>query len=216
MSPRRTTRLFAATLRSSLVASLSFYFLAGCTSIRPRQASQPNGVAPVSHLTDLLPAKLEVPELELPSIDWDLFSAERRVPSNDRDWIDELKVLPRAEFQGQKVTIHNVRNAQFFSYRDCLVDYYDRSYDLSQIKSVDFLEIPFAENRAIAHTLLSFGFQNGDHVGISAEVRLEKGESYSAAVGLLGQFELTYVVADERDLLPVRAEYRGVDVLLYR
>jgi hypothetical protein len=124
-------------------------------------------------------------------------------------------VLPYAEIQGDKVRVHNVRNAEFFSYRDCLVEYYDKTYDLTRIRSVDFIMIPFANNRAIAHTLLSFGFEGGDYVGISVEVRLEKGESYSAAVGLLGQFELMYVVADERDLLPVRPEYRNVDVLLY-
>jgi hypothetical protein len=140
----------------------------------------------------------------------------KNVPSNDRDWIEELKVLARADIDGDKVTIHNVRNAQFFSYRDCLVDHYDKTYDLSQLQSVDFVMIPFAENRAIAHTLLSFGFADGDRVGVSAEVRLEKGESYSAAIGLFNQFELIYVVADERDLLPVRAEHRNVDVLLYR
>jgi hypothetical protein len=76
--------------------------------------------------------------------------------------------------------------------------------------------IPFANNKAIAHTLLSFGFEGDEYVGVSVEVRLEKGESYNAAVGLFGQFELMYVVADERDLLPVRPEHRGVDVLLYR
>jgi hypothetical protein len=130
--------------------------------------------------------------------------------------VDEQRVLPRADIQGDKVHIHNVRNAQFFSYRDCIVDYYDKTYDLTQLKSVDFVMIPFADNRAIAHTLLSFGFEGDEYVGVSVEVRLEKGESYSAAVGLLGQFELMYVVADERDLLPVRPEHRGVDVLLYR
>ena len=104
----------------------------------------------------------------------------------------------------------------FYSYRDCVVDYYDKTYDLSKIKTVDFLVIPFADNRAIAHTLLSFGFEGGDYVGVSVEVRLEKGESYSTAAGLLGQFELMYVVADEHDLLPVRPEFRHVDVLLYR
>ena len=125
-------------------------------------------------------------------------------------------MLASAQIDGDKVHVNNVRNAEFFSYRDCLVDYYDKTYDLTKIKTVDFVMIPFADNRAIAHTLLSFGFEGGDYVGVSVEVRLEKGESYNAAVGLLGQFELMYVVADERDLLPVRPEYRNVDVLLYR
>lgn len=181
-----------------------------------QSALQPNSIIQAMHLDEIVPPKLQLPLLEVPSLDTSRFIAENRQPSNDRDWLPELKELASAKFSGDQVTIRNVRNAEFFSYRDCLVEYYDKTYDLSQIKSVDFVQIPFAENRAIAHTLLSFGFENGDYVGVSAEVRLEKGEAYNAAVGLLGQFELIYVVADERDLLPVRAEHRDVDVLLFR
>jgi hypothetical protein len=76
--------------------------------------------------------------------------------------------------------------------------------------------VPFNETPALAHTMLSFGFANGDYVGVSVEVRLERGESYSPTLGLFGQFELIYVVADERDLVRVRTEYRDVDVLVYR
>src|SRR4029079_15705505 len=89
------------------------------------------------------------------------------------------------------------------------------AYDLKKLKTVDFVVIPFADSRAIAHTMLSFGFDGDEYVVVSAEVRLQKGEAYNAAVGLFGQFELMYVVADEHDLLPVRPEFRGVDVLLY-
>jgi hypothetical protein len=194
---------------AALIAALS-----GCATVSQQHAASPSGVAPAAFFTELAPKNLELPKLPLPQLDVEALTA--RKPSNDRDWVVEQRVLPSADFHGDKITVHNVRNAQFFSYRDCLVDYYDKTYDLSQIRTVDFVMIPFADNRAIAHTLLSFGFDGGDYVGVSVEVRLEKGESYSAAVGLLGQFELMYVVADERDLLPVRPEYRGVDVLLYR
>lgn len=195
--------------------------LVGCASTRPQQAGlQPprplEAIIAATHLNELTPPKIELPEWQVPQIDLTQFSADKRTPSNDRDWVSELKLLASAEFDGNKVRIHNIRNAQFFSYRDCLVDYYDKTYDLTKLQTVDFIMIPFNDNRAIAHTMLSFGFENGDHVGVSAEVRLEKGESYGASSGLFNQFELIYVVADERDLLPVRAEYRNVDVLLYR
>jgi hypothetical protein len=167
-----------------------------------------------------LPA-LDLSALQLPAIDFERLDPSRLVaassePSNDRDWVPEHQILPYAEFEKDKVTIRNVRNCEFFSYRDCLVEHYDRTYDLSQIESVDFIQIPFNENRAIAHTLLSFGFAGGEQVGISVEVRLEKGEVYSPALGLFSQFEITYVVADERDLIPVRTEHRKCDVYLYR
>ncbi|MFN0019551.1 MAG: DUF4105 domain-containing protein [Pirellulaceae bacterium] len=139
-----------------------------------------------------------------------------RKPSNDGNWIPELKVLAHANFEQDKVTIQNVRNCEFLTYRDCLVDYYDKTYDLTQIQSVDFIVVPFSENKAIAHTMLSFGFANGDHVGISVEVRLEKGEKYDATRGLLGEYELVYVIADERELILARTEHRNCDVYLYR
>lgn len=193
---------------------------AGCATVQPQlgqsqTASQSPDVALANYLNSLAPPKLELPDWQVPQLDASLFDPKERQPSNDRDWVDEQKVLASAEIKSDEVHIKNVRNAQFFTYRDCLVDYYDKTYDLTKIKSVDFVVIPFAGNKAIAHTLLSFGFEGGDYVGISVEVRLEKGEAYSTAAGLLGQFELMYVVADEHDLLPVRPEFRHVDVLLY-
>lgn len=142
--------------------------------------------------------------------------AVKKEPSNDRDWLPELKILPWAENQGELVTVHNVRNCEFYTYRDCVTDWYDKTYDLKQIKSVDFIVVPFTESPSIAHTMISFGFENGDYVGVSVEVRLERGQSYDTAVGLLGQFELTYVVADERDLIRSRVEHRNCDVYIYR
>jgi hypothetical protein len=138
------------------------------------------------------------------------------VPSNDRDWIVEHKVLASAEMKGEQVTIHNVRDADFYTYRDCLVDYYDKTFAISDVQNVDFVVVPFNEQRALAHTLLSFGFADGDRVGVSVEVRLERGEEYHPASGLLGQFELIYVVASEKDLIRVRTEHRKCDVYAYR
>lgn len=189
----------------------------GCASVSQQTAGKsPGSIDLVAHLAEVVPPTIELPEWQKPSLDLSFLDPAARQPSNDRDWVDEQKVLPRAEIKGDQALVRNVRNAQFFSYRDCLVEHYDKTYNLAKIKSVDFIMVPFANNQAIAHTMLSFGFEGDEYVGVSVEVRLEKGESYNAAVGLFGQFELMYVVADERDLLPVRPEYRGVDVLLYR
>jgi hypothetical protein len=70
---------------------------------------------------------------------------------------------------------------------------------------------------AIAHAMLSFGFDDGKYVCFSIETRKEQGEEYSAVKGFFRQFELTYVVADERDVIRLRTNYRkGEDVYLYR
>lgn len=144
------------------------------------------------------------------------FELDPLTPSNNRDWIPEHKVLAWAELNGDELIVHNVRNCEFYTDRDCIVAHEDRRYRLSDLKTVDFLMVPFNEAPALAHTMLSFGFGNGDYLGVSVEVRLEKGESYHPVSGLLKQFEIIYVVADERDLIRVRIEHRKCDVFAYR
>ena len=202
--------------RAFFIAAMGFALAGGCASA-PQDSAQPGRLLGMIQLDPLKPpasqtaaAKPAPPANRAPV---DLVRDEG--PSNDRDWVPEHRLLAHADFAGEQVHIHNVRNAEFFSYRDCLVDYYDKTYDLAQLKTVDFVMIPFNDARYLAHTMLSFGFENGDYVGVSVEVRLEKGESYDAAIGLFNQFELIYVVADERDLIRVRTEYRDVDVLIY-
>jgi hypothetical protein len=201
--------------RMLLILLFALLLVCGCAGA-PQQASQPGallGVIPLDPLPVPKGQPAEHPPIDAKHPPEDLAKADG--PRNDRDWIPEHRLLAYADLEGEKVRIHNVRNAEFFSYRDCIVDYYDQTYDLSKLKSVDFVMIPFNDARYLAHTMLSFGFDNGDYVGVSVEVRLEKGESYDAAIGLFNQFELIYVVADERDLIRVRTEYRDVDVLIY-
>lgn len=145
-----------------------------------------------------------------------LLNNEKLLPSNDRDWVPEHQSLATAEFtEDGKFTVRNVRSADWLTSVDCLVQYNDKTYDLNDLQTLDFIVVPF-EARSIAHTMLSFGFGQGDYLGVSAEVRVEKGEAYSAVLGLGRQFELIYVLADERDLLPVRVKHRKADVYIYR
>ncbi len=137
-------------------------------------------------------------------------------PSNQRDWQPNLAVLPVAEFDGDRVTVRNIRNTLYLSEDDYVVRHYDKTFDLQKIVSLDFVVVPFETIPSLAHTMLSFGFQDGDFVAISAEARLEKNERYSATQGALGQFELMYVVGDERDLIGLRSLHRKSDVYVYR
>jgi hypothetical protein len=138
------------------------------------------------------------------------------LPSNSRDWSPDLAVLPYAEFSGNSVIVHNIRNCAYASDEDYVVNHYDQTFDLREVETVDFLVVPFEDMPSLAHTMLSFGFSNGDHLGVSVEARLEQGERYSPVLGGLRQYELTYVVADERDLIVRRTKHRDVDVYLYR
>jgi hypothetical protein len=136
-------------------------------------------------------------------------------PSNDRDWQPDVAVLPWAEIDGDRVTIHNIRNCNYRTEIDYDVRHYDKTYDLSRLNTVD-LFLVYWGSPMIAHTMLSFGFREGGYVCISIETRKEKGETYSPLKGIFKQYELTYVVADERDVVRLRTDYRGENVYLYR
>jgi hypothetical protein len=136
-------------------------------------------------------------------------------PSNDRDWLPDVAVLPYAEVNGDRVTLHNIRNCEYRTQTDYDVHHYDKTLDLAKLQSVD-LYVVYWGSPLISHTMMSFGFEGDDYVCISIETRKEKGEGFSAVKGFFRQFELTYVVADERDLVRLRTNYRGEQVYLYR
>ena len=145
---------------------------------------------------------------------WLLFALLVR-PSNERNWNADQARLATAEIVGDAVTIRNVRNAVYRSTSDFDVHWETRRYDLSRIDSVWFVVEPFADWRGPAHTFLSFGFADGDYVAISVEIRKERGEAFSPLLGLLRQYEIAYVVGDERDLIGLRANHRKDEVFLY-
>ncbi len=136
-------------------------------------------------------------------------------PSNYRQWSPDQERVATAEFNGDSVIVRNVRNIHYRTTTDYDVRWEDRGYDLRQLESVWFMVEPFSGWRGPAHTLLSFGFGDGQYVAVSVEVRKERGESFSPLRGLLRQYELTYVVGDERDLIGLRANHRRDSVYLY-
>lgn len=79
---------------------------------------------------------------------------------------------------------------------------------------MDYIVEPF-EGIGAAHTFLSFGFNDGNFVAISVEIRKEKGETFSPLKGLLRSYELMYVIADEQDVIKLRTNYRKDSVYLY-
>jgi uncharacterized membrane protein YhaH (DUF805 family) len=139
-------------------------------------------------------------------------------PSNDRDWQPDVAKLAYATIDGDKVTVHNIRNVAYRSETDYTPAWYDKTYDLSKLEGVDLVAV-YWMGPAIAHTFVSFAFAGGDHLAISIETRKEKGEAYSTVKGFFRQYELYYVVADERDVIRLRTNYRHdppEDVYVYR
>ena len=136
-------------------------------------------------------------------------------PSNTRDWQPDVATLPYAEIRGDRVTVHNVRNADYRNETDYTVRLEDRELDLSRLRSLD-LFLVYWGSPLIAHTIMSWGFEGDQYLAVSIETRKEKGEEYSALRGFFRQYELTFVVADERDVVRLRTNFRGEDVYVYR
>jgi Domain of unknown function (DUF4105) len=139
-------------------------------------------------------------------------------PSNERDWQTDVAVLPYATIEGDIVTVHNIRNFDYRSETEYTPAYYDKRFDLNKLEGVDLVAV-YWMGPAIAHTFVSFAFAGGDHVAVSIETRKEKSEAYSTIKGFFRQYELFYVVADERDVIRLRTNYRRdppEDVYVYR
>jgi hypothetical protein len=135
-------------------------------------------------------------------------------PSHDRPWRPEVAVMPRATIDGDRVHITGVRDFDYRSLEDFTVRYEDRDIQLSHLTGLDFFVSYWSEG-PVAHTFVSFIFDNVPPLSISIETRPEMGEGFDPLASLFKQFELIYVVGDERDLVRVRTNFRKETVYLY-
>lgn len=136
-------------------------------------------------------------------------------PSNQRQWTADQRVLPYVTATGREVNVHNVRNCGYVTEEDYVVDHYDKTVNIDELESVDFIVVPFKGMPALAHTMLSFGFKDGYYLCVSVEIRKETDESFATWKSALRQYELMYVVGDERDLVKLRTNIRHEDVYVY-
>jgi hypothetical protein len=137
-------------------------------------------------------------------------------PSNDRHWQSDVAQTPWAETEGELITLHNLRNCDYRTESDFTLRWETRTVRLSQLTGMDFF-VTYWGSPHIAHPIASFQFADGPPVCFSIETRKEVGETYSAIAGFFRRYELVYVMADERDVVRVRTNFRtSEDVYLYR
>ena len=139
-------------------------------------------------------------------------------PSDTRDWAADVARHTQVEVvrgPGQRVSVSNVRNFRWRTDADFDARWEQRSYDLSRLNRVD-VALSYWMGPSIAHTLVSFGFSNGEHLVFSIEIRKERGEQFDALAGFFKRYEMVLVAADERDILGVRTNARGEKVHLYQ
>lgn len=136
--------------------------------------------------------------------------------TNERNWRPELAVMPSAEIDGDRVRVHGVRNFDYRTPDDFDVRYEDREFLLSKLEAVDVYYSYWDANEAVAHTMFSWDFGGADVLSLSVEVRREIGQEAGGLPGMFKQFELLYILADERDVIRLRTNYRRERVYLIR
>jgi Domain of unknown function (DUF4105) len=135
-------------------------------------------------------------------------------PSNDRVWQPDVSQTAWAEINGDEVTVHNVRNCEYRTETDFTPHWEARTVRLSQITGMD-VAINYWGSPWIAHPIVSFQFADALPVCFSIETRKTIGQQYSTLEGFYRQYTLIYIVADERDVIRLRTNYRREDVYLY-
>jgi hypothetical protein len=140
----------------------------------------------------------------------------RQAPSNDRLWQPDVSQLASATIEGNVVTVHNIRNCDYRTETDYDVRYETRTYPLDGLRTVDLVMVNWGLKN-IAHTMMSFGFEDGRYLCFSLETRMEVGEEYSALRGFFRNYEFICIAADERDVIRLRTNFReGENVSIYR
>jgi hypothetical protein len=138
----------------------------------------------------------------------------RIVPSGGKPWRDDVARLLKGTAHGQHVQLDNVRNFRWRSDNDYAVRWEHREYDLDRLTGADAV-LSYWSGPAIAHAMISFGFEGGRHLVFSVEVRKTRDQRYSSIGGFFKQFETILVAADESDIIRVRTNVRGEDTYLY-
>jgi hypothetical protein len=138
-------------------------------------------------------------------------------PSNDRDWAPDQSRLATAAWNGDALTVDNVRSFDHCPEDGSLKQRWERrTLDLRALDSVWLVLSPFERDwRGPAHPFLSFGFADSAFIAVSVEARRDGDEDFSIWKGMLKRYEIAYVVADERDVITLRVLCRDDDVYVY-
>jgi hypothetical protein len=124
-----------------------------------------------------------------------------RFPSNDRAWLPEYAKLATATMDGDQVTLHNYRVLSPGPDGALQQHYVDQTFDLSKLRRADLI-ISYWGPKQIAHALVSFEFTDGRYAAESIEVRRRASQKgFQMVQSLFRNFELIYVVGDERALI---------------
>ncbi|MDE0858005.1 MAG: DUF4105 domain-containing protein [Candidatus Poseidoniaceae archaeon] len=140
-----------------------------------------------------------------------------RVPKLDDTWNSDCERTTTADITGSTIRFSNIRDFFWRTTRDRDEDWEDTlEVDADQIKDVWFVVDHFHHLHGMAHTFLTFEFNNGTCLSFSFEARRRKGQRYHPWPGLWRHYELYLLVGHERDLLGLRTNGRGNKDYMFR
>ena len=136
-------------------------------------------------------------------------------PRSDRDWAEGMEVLPHAELVGDTLRVKHFRDFRYSAAGEPIPRFEDRTYDLAKLSSLDYF-LSHWSGPVMAHTLVSFGFDDGQFLCVSVEARRQRWQSYSPLWGMFRSYPLMFVLGDERDIVRLRTNIRRERVYMYR
>lgn len=130
-------------------------------------------------------------------------------------WQKPWAVAPRFEHNGDKLTIHHLRDFRYRTEEDSDARYRTETYDLNTLTGVDFAECHWDGLVSVCHTMLSFHFADGRRVVVSAETRLPAGVEQNAIAGIYKKYGILYIFGTEEDIFGLRTNIRHEDLSVY-
>ena len=138
-------------------------------------------------------------------------------PLDTRNWQPEVSQRVTYERDANNpdlITFTNVRNFDWRTESKATERWETRTVDMSKLSGVDVTN-SYWMGPLIAHTLVSFRFEDDRPLAFSFEIRKEIDESFSALAGFFRRYELSLIASEERDIIYTRSNTRGEQVYLF-